>query len=224
VNDLERLLCVAGGRSWALEHPGLSFTRAAVVSCGERMGALGTCEQASVPAEPDWLDTPLPEKGSLWLVDKRHAYLTAMREVTLEGLPGTPYRPLAEWGMRALDAAWGSGDEVGRDWVKAVYRVGIGCLPLRGHADWRAAIIAHHVDLMAVMLASLRMYGVPVYGQGKTDAFLVWSAGDFPPAGIRSKAQPFSLEIALELLDGPHPPRTLSALVAQARRRQVMPR
>jgi hypothetical protein len=222
MNDLVRLFAVAGGRSWALRHPAITFTKAAVRTCGAHMGELGDRPVATEPTIPDWLVAELPTSGSLWLADKQHAYLTAMREVCFEGLPGHPYRPLADWLMRCIADAEAHHDDEALEWVKAVFRVGIGCLPLRGHADWRVAIIAKHIDLMAVMLARLEREGVTVLGMGKTDAFLVWSATEGPPAGIHSKADPFDLAAALELVGGAHPPRSLSALVAQARRLKVI--
>ena len=223
MNDLERLFAVAGGRSWALRHPALTFTKAAVRTCGERMGSLGDRAVATEPPIPDWLASSLPDTGSLWLVDKRHAYLTAMREVSFDGLFGHPYRPLADWLVRCLADAERQRDAEALEWTKAVYRVGIGCLPLRGHADWRAAIIAKHIELMDVMHAGLEREDLTVLGQGRTDGFLVWLPGEGPPR-VHGRADPLDLGDVHALVDGAHPPRSLSALTSQLARLKVSAR
>lgn len=226
MSALERLFAAGGGRTWCLAHPAITFTKAAVASCGPALGTMGECMSCSEPPLPDWLAGELPDHGSLWLVDKQHAYLTAMREVQLPGIGrAAPYRPLADWLTAALAETGTSGDEAAHDWVKAVYRVGIGCLPIRGHADWRCAIIARHVYLMEVMLTGLRrLPGIEVLGQGNTDGFLVWWAHPDGPSPVRSRYERFDLDLARRLMAEKHPPRSLSALVAASKRQTVRTR
>lgn len=224
MRDLERLFAVGGGERWCRQHPAITFTRAAVASCGPALGEEGGCHTCAEPPTPDWLSTPFPDHGTLWLVDKRHAYLTAMREVELEGLPGRPYRPLADWLMRSVGEAEARGDPQLVDDVKAIYRVGIGCLAAyRGRADWRVAIIAKHIELMEVMRRGLERDGAMVVGQGATDGFLLWTAEGEPRPTTRTEPRALELATAHRIMTRGgatgkgRPPRTLAGLLAAYR-------